>query len=210
MTTTKKLAGAAALALIVIAAPASALARTADVVQEFCDTRYCAGSMSAVPATESRRRQSRTLRSSTRARSRSDRVSHRRAAVVSSRLSTRSATRSVARRASAGIAAQILPHPPGCPPVLFCGCGSALEVFGRHVREAWVARWWLRFPVAQPAPGRVAVRRDGHHVFVIREVLSDNRVLAYDPNSGRRKTRLHVRSLSNYSVRDPRSYASAS
>jgi hypothetical protein len=28
-------------------------------------------------------------------------------------------------------------------------------------------------------------------------------VLAYDPNSGRHQTRLHVRSLAGYSVRNP-------
>ena len=60
-------------------------------------------------------------------------------------------------------------------------------------------------------PGMVAVRR--HHVFVIREVVDAVRhiVLAYDPNSGGHKTRLHLRSLAGYSVRDPHGskYASA-
>lgn len=99
-------------------------------------------------------------------------------------------------------AAQILPHPDGCPARSFCGCGAAIEVFGRNIREAWLAAWWYRFPVAAPAPGMVAVRR--HHVFVIREVRGPGLVLAYDANSGGRQTRLHLRSLAGYSVRNPR------
>lgn len=98
-------------------------------------------------------------------------------------------------------AEQILPHPPGCPSRSFCGCGAALEVYGKHVRELWLARNWFRFPRAEPAPGRVAVRRT--HVFVIRQVLASGWVLAYDANSGGRKTRLHVRSLRGYTVVNP-------
>lgn len=48
----------------------------------------------------------------------------------------------------------------------------------------------------------VAVRN--HHVFVIREVLGNGRVLAYDANSGNHRTRVWVRSLAGYSVRNPR------
>jgi hypothetical protein len=99
-------------------------------------------------------------------------------------------------------AAQILPHPPGCPPRAFCGCGAALDVFGKHVRSLWLARNWFQFPRAAPAPGMVAVRK--HHVFVIREVRGGNMVLAYDANSGGRKTRLHLRSLRGYAVVNPR------
>ena len=100
---------------------------------------------------------------------------------------------------------QIVAHPSGCPKRAFCGCGAALEVFGRHVRDLWLARNWFRFPVAEPAPGMVAVRR--HHVFVIREVRGPGLVLAYDANSGGRKTRIHLRSLSGYSVRNPHGHA---
>jgi hypothetical protein len=77
-----------------------------------------------------------------------------------------------------------------------------LEVFGRHVRHLWLARAWFKYPPASPAPGMVAVRK--HHVFVIREVLGPNLVRAYDANSGRGLTRIHVRSLAGFSVRDPR------
>ena len=98
-------------------------------------------------------------------------------------------------------AATIVPHPPGCPKRAFCGCGAALEVFGKHVRGLWEARNWFQFPPAAPAPGMVAVRRG--HVFVIREVRGNNTVLAYDANSGGGKTRVHLRSLAGFSVRNP-------
>ena len=98
-------------------------------------------------------------------------------------------------------ATQVVPNPPGCPARAFCGCGAALEVFGRHVRSLWLARNWFQFPRTSPAPGMVAVRK--HHVFVIRQVLENNTVLAYDANSGGRKTRIHVRSLSGFVVVNP-------
>jgi len=95
----------------------------------------------------------------------------------------------------------IVSHPVGCPARAFCGCGAALEVFGRHVRSLWLARNWFQFPRTSPAPGMVAVRK--HHVFVIRQVISHNTVLAYDANSGGRKTRIHIRSLSGFVVVNP-------
>ena len=97
--------------------------------------------------------------------------------------------------------AEILPHPVGCPRRAFCGCGAALKIFGRPLRELWLAVNWFRFPPAAPAPGMVAVRR--HHVFVIEAVIDRYRVIAYDANSGRHQTRRHVRSLAGYSVRNP-------
>jgi hypothetical protein len=106
-----------------------------------------------------------------------------------------------ARAARALSASQIVSHPPGCPRRAFCGCGAALEVFGKHVRSLWLARNWFRFPRTSPAPGMVAVRRN--HVFVIREVRGPGLVLAYDANSGGRKTRLHVRSLKGFVVVNP-------
>jgi len=95
----------------------------------------------------------------------------------------------------------ILPHPPGCPRRAFCGCGAAVEVFGRPVRSLWLAANWLAFPRTSPAPGMVAARRG--HVFVIKEVLGGGKVLAYDANSGGRRTRLHVRSLAGFAVVNP-------
>lgn len=97
--------------------------------------------------------------------------------------------------------ATILPHPPGCPRRAFCGCGAAVEVFGRPVRSLWLAANWLRYPRTSPAPGMVAARRG--HVFVIKQVLGGGNVLAYDANSGGRRTRLHVRSLAGFVVVNP-------
>ena len=97
--------------------------------------------------------------------------------------------------------ATILPHPPGCPRRAFCGCGAAVEVFGRPIRSLWLAARWLDFPRASPAPGMVAARRG--HVFVIKQVLGNGQVLAYDANSGGRRTRLHVRSLTGFAVVNP-------
>ena len=97
---------------------------------------------------------------------------------------------------------QIVAHPAGCPARAFCGCGASIEVFGKNIRELWLAANWFRFPRAEPAPGMVAVRK--HHVFVIREVRGPGEVLAYDANSGGRKTRIHLRSLAGYTVVNPR------
>lgn len=105
-------------------------------------------------------------------------------------------------RTVTSLTSQILPHPAGCPRRLFCGCGAAVEVFGRPIRHLYLAANWLKFPAAQPGPGMVAARRG--HVMVIRQYLGNNRALVYDANSGGGKTRLHVRSLAGFSVRNPR------
>lgn len=97
--------------------------------------------------------------------------------------------------------ATILPHPSGCPRRAFCGCGAAVEVFGKPIRSLWLAANWLAFPRTSPAPGMVAARRG--HVFVIKQVLGGGKVLAYDANSGGRRTRLHVRSLAGFAVVNP-------
>lgn len=100
--------------------------------------------------------------------------------------------------------ATILPHPPGCPRRAFCGCGAAVEVFGRPIRSLWLAANWLRFPRVprgMEAPGHAAARHG--HVFVIKQVLGNGQVLAYDANSGGRRTRLHVRSLAGFAVVNP-------
>lgn len=96
----------------------------------------------------------------------------------------------------------IVAHPPGCPRVRFCGCGASIKVFNKRIPSLYLARNWYRFPPSTPGPGKVAVRNG--HVFVILKDLGLNRVLAYDPNSGGHKTRIHVRSLAGYSVRNPK------
>lgn len=119
------------------------------------------------------------------------------------------ADRSRTRPAIASHKPQIVAHPPGCPSRAFCGCGASIEVFGKSIRELWLAANWFKFPRTAPAPGMVAVRR--HHVFVIREVRGPGLVLAYDANSGGHKTRIHLRRLSGYVVVNPRGsrYANA-
>lgn len=99
-------------------------------------------------------------------------------------------------------AVQIVAHPEGCPRSLFCGCGAAVRIFGKPIRDLWLAANWFRFPKAAPGPGMVAVRR--HHVYVIEADLGGGKVLAYDANSGGGKTRIHMRSLAGYMVVNPR------
>jgi hypothetical protein len=98
--------------------------------------------------------------------------------------------------------AVILPHPAGCPRRLFCGCGAAVRIFGRPVRELWLAANWFRFPRAAPGPRRVAVRQ--HHVFVLEQHLVGDLWLVFDANSGRHVTQLHPRSIAGFVIVDPR------
>jgi hypothetical protein len=98
--------------------------------------------------------------------------------------------------------ARMLPHPDGCPRTRFCGCGVSLHVFGQLRRDLYLAANWLKFPRAEPAPGMVAARRG--HVFAILRVVGKGKVVAFDPNSGRHRTRVHVRSLRGFVVVNPR------
>lgn len=95
-----------------------------------------------------------------------------------------------------------LNHPKGCPKTLFCGCGTAVEIFGAPIRALWVAANWFRFPKAQPAPGMVAVRK--HHVFKIEKVLDNNTVIARNHNGTNHKSYIQVMTLNGYSVRNPK------
>lgn len=104
--------------------------------------------------------------------------------------------------ASCGVThASVVAHPAGCPRVAFCGCGASVEVFGKPVRELFLARNWFRFPRAAPAPGMVAVRRG--HVFVLRHHISGSTWMTYDANSGRRMTRVHPRSIAGLTIVNP-------
>lgn len=107
-----------------------------------------------------------------------------------------------ARQRIAGPAPVIVAHPAGCPSRAFCGCGAAVRVFGAPIRALWLARNWFKFPRTAPAPGMVAVRR--HHVFVLEQHIGGSVWLAYDANSGRRKTRIHPRSIAGYVIVNPR------
>lgn len=97
---------------------------------------------------------------------------------------------------------RVVDHPTGCPRTSFCGCGVAVKVFGRPVRELWLAANWFRFPRAEPREGMVAVRKG--HVFYLLSSVVHGTVLAWDPNSGGHKTRVHLRSLNGYKVVNPR------
>lgn len=112
-----------------------------------------------------------------------------------------------ARAVSAGleVAAQMLPHPSGCPRRAFCGCGAAIRIFGSPRRDLWLAANWLRFPRAVPAPGRVAARRG--HVFVLERHIGGDLWLVTDHNSGGHKSRLHVRSIRGFAIVNPQAGA---
>lgn len=97
---------------------------------------------------------------------------------------------------------RIVAHPAGCPRRAFCGCGVSVRVFGRPVRDLFLAANWYRFPRAHPAPGMVAVRR--HHVMAILSLDANGNAVVYDPNSGGHATRVHTRSLRGYTVVNPR------
>lgn len=106
-----------------------------------------------------------------------------------------------ARRTEVSYTAQIVAHPTGCPARAFCGCGVAVHVFGRPIRDLWLARNWFSFPRATAAAGMVAVRH--HHVMAILSAHGDGTATVYDPNSGRHLTRIHRRSLAGYTVVNP-------
>ena len=92
-------------------------------------------------------------------------------------------------------------RPAGCP-WRYCGCGVSLKVFGKIIPKLNLAlNWKLMFPRTSPAPGMVAARSG--HVFYIESVNSDGSVVAYDPNSGGHKTRVHTVSLRGFTVVDP-------
>ena len=92
-------------------------------------------------------------------------------------------------------------RPPGCPHA-YCGCGVSLKVFGWIIPELNLAANWIRkFPRTSPAAGMVAARN--HHVFYIESVIDSDTVVAYDPNSGGHRTRVHTVSIRGYRVVNP-------
>lgn len=95
----------------------------------------------------------------------------------------------------------VVSHPAGCPSRAFCGCGASVEVFGKPVRELFLARNWFKFPRTSPASGMVAVRRG--HVFVLRQHIEGSTWLVYDANSGGRQTRVHHRSIAGLTIVNP-------
>lgn len=96
----------------------------------------------------------------------------------------------------------VVPHPAGCPRRLFCGCGASVKVFGRPVRDLYLAVEWIRkFPRTSPAPGMAAARRG--HVFVLLHQVKDSIWMVYDANSGGGLTRVHERDISPYVIVNP-------
>ena len=95
----------------------------------------------------------------------------------------------------------IVAHPTGCPARAFCGCGAAVRLFGRPIRDLWLAANWFRFPRAMPAPHMAAVRR--HHVMVLEADLGNGVWQVFDANSGHGATRIHARSIAGYTIVNP-------
>lgn len=98
---------------------------------------------------------------------------------------------------------RVVAHPIGCPRIAFCGCGTAVKVFGKPVRSLWLAANWLRFPTAKRVEAGMVAARHGHTFYILKP-LAPGLVLAWDPNSGNHQTRIHVRSLAGFRVVDPR------
>jgi hypothetical protein len=116
------------------------------------------------------------------------------------------ATRAGVRRMAAIVddTVTVLRHPFGCPPVQFCACGAAVDLWGgtgRAYKKLWAARTWYRFPRSTPSRNTVAVRR--HHVMVLKSHVAGSRWLVADYNSGRHQSRMHVRDISGYVIVDP-------
>jgi hypothetical protein len=104
-------------------------------------------------------------------------------------------------------AAEILPHPPGCPKRLFCGCGVCVKL-GIPVATCkkmglfLAANWKRKFPKAPAGAGMVAARSG--HVAYIEAIDANGNAVLYDPNSGNHQTRRWVRSLAGFVVVNPR------
>ena len=97
---------------------------------------------------------------------------------------------------------EIVPNPPGCPPRLFCGCGVAWKVYGHHVASPNLdaSSTWASFPRAPCAPGHVAVW-SGHVAYILECRGSEAKL--WDPNSGGHLTRIHWRELPGRVVEPP-------
>lgn len=98
-------------------------------------------------------------------------------------------------------------RPSGCPHA-FCGCGTALHIFGRIIPELNLAANWRKFPSAQCAAGNAAWRWG--HVFAIESCNGDGTAVAFDSNSGGHQTRVHTVSLRGYHVVNPQGSRQAS
>jgi hypothetical protein len=92
-------------------------------------------------------------------------------------------------------------RPAGCPK-RYCGCATAIKLFGRVRPELHLAANWLRkFPRTSPAP-MMAAARSGH-VMLLLEHVGGDRWKTWDANSGGGLTRIHVRSIRGFAVVNP-------
>jgi hypothetical protein len=91
-------------------------------------------------------------------------------------------------------------RPSGCPH-RFCGCALSIKVFGRPVRDLFLAANWLRFPRTAPAPGMVAARRG--HALQLQAHLGGSMWQVWDPNSGGGRIRVHARSIAGFAIVNP-------
>lgn len=78
-------------------------------------------------------------------------------------------------------------RPSDCPRA-WCGCWLSKEVFGKNIRDLWVAKNWLKFRKTSPAPGTIAVmgRRGGGHVGKVLSVNGSTVTLISGNSTGRR------------------------
>jgi hypothetical protein len=138
------------------------------------------------------------------AQARPDRVRNARAARVNVESSVRVRRDSARHAAGAQVSGQaqvIGGRPAGCPRK-FCGCATALKLFGKFRPELHLAANWLRkFPRTSPAP-MMAAARSGHVMLLVEHVAAD-KWKVWDANSGGGLTRIHVRSIRGFVTVNP-------
>jgi hypothetical protein len=92
-------------------------------------------------------------------------------------------------------------RPSGCPRK-YCGCATAIKLFGRNRPELYLAANWLRkFPRAVAAPGMAAAREG--HVMLLMEPAGGDKWKVWDANSGKGLTRIHIRSIRGFVTVNP-------
>lgn len=107
----------------------------------------------------------------------------------------------VKRRGNYGQVLNYLPHPSGCPPIVFCGCGAAVDLFGHSIRSLWLARNWYRFPRTYAASEMVGVRP--HHVLILESPVEGGRWIVRSYNSGGHQSRRMIMSIAGYTIVNP-------
>ncbi len=106
---------------------------------------------------------------------------------------TSDAARDAARHQVGSDTGKVVSHPGAVLPIHFVDAGWRCMYLGVLSAAFGSRHTGFHSPVLTRHPVWSAVRRG--HVFAIIENKGNGRVLAYDPNSGHHKTRIHVRSL---------------